>query len=127
MIEDSNRIVEELTLGMYDSYADECKILLKKIKDCMDNESNPEVTFDVVPNKIAKSIINRKPENPEELFDCFKTGNDECLKRQFIEKYPSDFRIKVDDKISLNEIDEDVVLDLEDDEISRVVDCCSAH
>lgn len=125
MIEDSNRIVEELTLGMYDSYAEECKMLLEKIKDCMDNESNPEVTFDVVTNKIAKSIINRKPENPEELFECFKTGNDEndeCLKRQFIEKYPSDFRIKVDDKISLNEIDEDVVLDFEDEEISRVVD-----
>lgn len=125
MIEDSNRIVEELTLGMYDGYADECKILLKKIKDCMDNESNPNVTYDVVPNRIAKSIINREPENPEELFDCFKTGNDEndeCLKRQFIEKYPSDFRIKMDDKISLNEIDEDVVLDLEDDEISKVVD-----
>ena len=125
MIEDSNRIVEELTLGMYDSYAEECKVLLKKIKDCMDNESNSEATFDVVSSRIAKSIINRKPENTEELFECFKTGNDEndeCLKRQFIEKYPSDFRIKVDDKISLNEIEEDVVLDLEDEEISMVVD-----
>lgn len=125
VIEDANHIVDELRLGLYDKYADEFSVVVKKIRDYIDNEENPEIVFTIVKNKIAKNIIKRNPKTRDELFECFKMGDEEDdnnLRQIFEEEFPSSIKIDISDNITLSELENAEGLEQEDERISTIAD-----
>lgn len=125
VIEDANHIVDEMKLGSYDRYADEFNTVIKKIRDCIDNEENKDTNFTIVKNKIAKNIINRNPKTRDELFGCFKTGDDEYdndLRQIFEKEFPSSFEINISDNITLSELEDTEELEREDELIGTIAD-----
>ena len=125
MLEDFECIVSELTSGMYEIYADEFKTVVKKIEELWDNELNSEVTFYVVKNKATKNIINQQPRTCEELYGCLKSREveyDDRLKQLLMEKVPANINIDISNNISLEVIENDDALDLEDERISMMID-----
>lgn len=125
IIQDCELIGSEFLAVGHRKYADEFKEMVKRLKDCFDNELNPEVAFVIVKNKAVRNIIKCNPKNRDELFGCFKTGNaenDETLKEMFDRNFPLHFKIDVSEGISLNEIEENDILESEDEQISTIVD-----
>lgn len=123
--EEYEKICSELKQGGYESYADEVKMIGEALKMHSEIQSKRTVRVIKIDSKIAREIINIRPNNLDELLMCCDSGDTEqsefykiLFLEEFIENYNLDFAERLDN-ISNEEIqdydEEELIIESEND------------